>query len=203
MKARVLLLSSLTAAFTAMLVATFTAFPAQAELYKWVDKEGKTIYSDTPPPSDIKDVKSKKFGDNVSGPSDNLPFELREAAKKNPVTLYANKCGEPCDGARSLLNSRGIPFSERNPESDPAAAAALKKLIGALEVPVMVVGEDVSRGFSESTWSGALTQAGYPRNFTPLAKPTDSPPSVKAPKPEETVTPPAPPAAKKETNKKK
>jgi glutaredoxin len=170
---------------------------AHAELYKWVDKDGKTIYSDTPPPSDIKDAKPKKFGDNVSGPSDNLPFELREAAKKNPVTLYANKCGDPCDGARKLLNSRGIPFSERNPESDPAATEALKKLIGSLEVPVMVVGEEVMRGYSESTWAGALTQAGYPRSYTPPAKPTDSPPSAKTPKAEETVTPPTPPSPKK------
>lgn len=180
-----------------LVIAGLCAVSAHAELYKWVDKEGRTIYSDSPPPSDIKDVKSKKFGDNVSGPSDNLPYELREAARKNPVTLYANKCGDPCDGARRLLNSRGIPFAERNPETDPAAAEALKKLIGSLEAPVMVVGEEVMRGFSESTWSGALTQAGYPLNFTPLAKPTDSPPLPKAPKSEETVTPVSPPAAKK------
>ncbi len=178
-------------------VATLGGAITHAEMYKWVDKDGRTIYSDSPPPGDIKEVKPKKFGDNVSGPSDNLPFELREAARKNPVTLYANKCGDPCEGARRLLGSRGIPFTERNPETDPAAAEALKKLIGSLEAPVMVVGEDVLRGYSESTWSGALTQAGYPRNFTPLAKPTDSPPAAKAPKPEETAPPVTPPAAKK------
>jgi len=29
----------------------FVALPAMAQLYKWVDKDGKTIYSDTPPPN--------------------------------------------------------------------------------------------------------------------------------------------------------
>ncbi|APV51775.1 hypothetical protein BWI17_20055 [Betaproteobacteria bacterium GR16-43] len=29
----------------------FVALPAVAQLYKWVDKDGKTIYSDTPPPN--------------------------------------------------------------------------------------------------------------------------------------------------------
>lgn len=180
-----------------LMVTGFCVPPVHAELYKWVDKDGRTIYSDSPPPADIKDAKSKKFGDNVSGPSDNLPFELREAAKKNPVTLFATNCGEPCDSARRLLNSRGIPFTERNPEKDPAAADALKKLINTLEVPVMLVGDSPSRGFSDETWSGALTQAGYPKTFTPLAKPTDSPPPVKAPKAEETVTPVTAPAPKK------
>ncbi|MBL8520963.1 MAG: glutaredoxin family protein [Betaproteobacteria bacterium] len=170
---------------------------AQAELYKWVDKDGKTIYSDTPPPPDIKEVKPKKFGDNVSGPSDDLPFSMREAAKRNPVTLYANACGEPCDGARKLLAGRGIPYSERNPEKDPAAQEELKKLAGDLQVPFMLVGENQVRGFTEETFHAALTSAGYPRSFAPRSRPTDSPPPAKAAKPEETVTPVTPPAPKK------
>ena len=32
-------------------IALALAFPAGAQLYKWVDKDGKTSYSDTPPPN--------------------------------------------------------------------------------------------------------------------------------------------------------
>jgi glutaredoxin len=171
------------------------ALPLHAELYKWVDKDGKISYSDVPPPKDAKDVKQKKFTDNVSGPNDNLPFAVRDAKQKNPVTLFANKCGEACDGARKLLSGRGIPFTERNPETNLASAEALKKAVGSLEVPALIVGQETYKGFSESTWSAALTQAGYPQSYTPLAPPTNSPPSVKPPKPEETAPVPAPPPA--------
>ncbi len=173
------------------------ALPAAAELYKYVDKDGRTIYSDQPPPPGVKDFKARKFGDGLGGPADDLPFSIREAAKRNPVTLYASACGEPCDLARKLLGGRGIPFTERNPEVDPASQEALKKLIGDLQVPVLVIGEDAQRGFSDESWHAALTAAGYPRNFSPRAKPTDSPPAAKAAKAEETVTPVTPAAPKK------
>jgi glutaredoxin len=171
--------------------------PAHAGLYKWVDKDGKTIYSDTPPPADIKEVKPRKFGDNVTGPSDGLTFSMRDAMARNPVTLFANACGETCDSAKQLLSGRGIPFTSRDPEKDPAAAEALKKLVGGLQVPTLVVGDNNISGFLDESWHAALTQAGYPRNFTPLAKPTDSPPSARAVKNDETVTPVTPPAPKK------
>jgi glutaredoxin len=191
------LMTSRTLLFLIPVLATLTANPASAELYKWVDKDGKTIYSDTPPPPDIKEVKPKKFGDNVSGPSDALPFSMRDAAKRNPVTLFANACGEPCDGARKLLAARGIPYADKNPEKDPAAQAELKKLAGGLQVPYLLIGDNSLSGFAEETWHAALTGAGYPRNYSPPSKPVDSPASVKTPKPEEAVTPPSPPAPKK------
>lgn len=181
----------------AALTVTLLASGASAEMYKWVDKDGNVSYSDTPPPKEAKNVTQKKFGDSVSGPSDSLPYEIRDAARKNPVILYATSCGELCDSARALLNARGIPFTERNPEKDPSAQDALKKATGATSVPILVVGEDVMRGYSEPAWNGALTQAGYPKSYSPPSKPTDSPPSAKAPKQDETATPPTPPAPKK------
>ena len=120
--------------------------PVHAELYKWVDKDGRTIYSDSPPPADIKDAKSKKFGDNVSGPSDNLPFELREAAKKIRSRCLQTNCGEQrqCKDVCSIARH---PVHGAQSGKDPAAADALKKLINTLEVPVMLAGDSPSRGF--------------------------------------------------------
>lgn len=159
---------------TALLALAFSV-TAGAQLYKWVDKDGRVSYSDTPPPKDAKDVKQRNFGDGVTGSSDDLPPLVREAIKNNPVTLYVNKCGEACDGGRALLNKRGIVFTERNPETDKAGFDALMKATGGQQtVPVLTVGSKVLKGFAEGEWQEALTDAGYPR-VNPGLKPRPAP----------------------------
>ncbi|MBL8523704.1 MAG: glutaredoxin family protein [Betaproteobacteria bacterium] len=132
------------------------------QLYKWVDKDGKITYSDQPPPKDAKNVEQKKSLD--SGPGvDDIPYSVKVAIERNPVTLYANFCGSGCDKARALLSTRGVPFTDKNPDKDPGALDALKAATGALDVPVLIVGARILRGFAESEWQEALTAAGYPR----------------------------------------
>ncbi|HVK54745.1 MAG TPA: glutaredoxin family protein [Burkholderiales bacterium] len=155
-----------------------------AEVYRWVDNNGKVHYSDMPPPPSAKDAELKKLGKS-SIDFDKMSYAARDAAKKNPVTLYANNCGAPCDDARQLLSKRGIPFATKNPESSPADADALKKLVGAVEVPVLVVGSNSPvKGFEAGSWSAALDAAGYPKTalITPDSK-AKAPPSPAANKP--------------------
>lgn len=161
------------------------------QMYKWVDADGKVTFSDTPPPKDAKNVEQKKMVDN-SANDDNTPYSVKVAVEKYPVVLYANACGEPCDGARALLKTRGIPHADKNPEKDPAAFDALKAATGAQEVPVLTIGTNVQKGFSADEWNAALTTAGYPRN-NPNLRPRTPPPTPPAP-----ATPgsPATPAAK-------
>jgi glutaredoxin len=155
------------------------------QLYKWVDKDGKITYSDQPPPKDAKNVEQKKMVDSGSAASDDVPYSVKTAIDKNPVTLFANFCGEPCDGARSLLNTRGVPFTDRNPEKDPKAMDALKTATGGTDVPVLMVGTKILRGFSEETWQEALTTGGYPKtnpNLKPRAPTPAATPPAEAPK---------------------
>ncbi len=155
------------------------------QLYKWVDKDGKVTYSDQPPPKDVKNVEQKKMMDSSPG-VDNVPYAVKSAIERNPVVLYANFCGETCDGARALLNTRGVPFTDRNPEKDPKALDALKAATGAQDVPVLLVGTRIIRGFAEETWNEALTSGGYPRNNPNLQPrppaPATPPPAADAPK---------------------
>ena len=145
------------------LITASLAVSAQG-LYRWIDKDGNVTYSDAPPPKDAKGVQKKKLGDNVvASENDNMPFAVKNAMQRNPVTLYANNCGETCDQARALLSKRGVPFANRNPETDPGAAEALKDLVGQLNVPTLAVGTNSVTGFSESAWNSALDAAGYPR----------------------------------------
>ena len=132
-----------------------------AEMYRWVDDNGKVHYTDTPPPLTAKSIQKKELG-NQAGKSQ-MSYSLQRAIKKFPVILYSSKCGEPCNHATELLRNRGIPFSNKDPENDPKNAEALKKITnGELAVPVLVIGKDILKGFERDSWNNALDLAGYP-----------------------------------------
>ena len=151
--------------FLALSLTLATAASAQ-EIFRWVDKDGKVHYGDSlPPPVEVKSSQTNKLGDSVIE-QEAVPYGVSTAMKNNPVTLYANNCGEGCTNAKALLAKRGIPFTEKNPEADAVAAAALKALVGALRVPTIVIGANSLQGFEEEGWNAALNAAGYPR-FNP------------------------------------
>jgi glutaredoxin len=141
---------------------------AQQQLFRYVDKDGHVVYTDTAPPSDAKSVQQKKLGGNFIETSE-LPYALQLAQQRNPVTLYSGPCGDPCNQARALLNKRGVPYRDVDP-SQPAAQEKLKQIAGGdLAVPVLVIGSaNLLRGFEEGQWQAALDLAGYPK--TPAAR---------------------------------
>jgi glutaredoxin len=148
----------------AMALAGLIAVPVMAgDLYRWVDKDGKVNYTDQPPPPDARQVQEKAYGGNIIE-VDTLPFATKEAVKKNPVTLYTSSCGAICDDAVALLSKRGIPYTIKSPQTSRPDADALQKLIGDLQVPVLVIGsQSPIKGFEAGTWESALDSAGYPK----------------------------------------
>src|ERR1044071_2186516 len=172
-------------AFVAALFASLPA-SAQSNVYKWVYSQGNVHFSDTPPNEPAKNVTQKRLGGGQPDESA-LPYATQIAAKKNPVTLYsAPQCGDPCAQGRDLLSSRGIPYTERDAQNNPADAEAVRKLIGVLQVPVLLIGENSMRGYDATAWHAALDSAGYPRTKLP---------GTVAPKPR-VVEPPPPPEPK-------
>ena len=136
---------------------------AQADMYRWVDKDGKVHYGDRlPPPSETKKVEEKKFGGNLIQ-GGNLPYATQQAVKNFPVTLYTGDCGEYCTKAKAFLAKRGIPYSERQPGKNPADTELFKKISTENLVPVLQVGSTNLKGYEESMWAAALDQAGYPK----------------------------------------
>ena len=143
------------------------AAQAQTSVYRWVDKDGKVHFSSEAPPPDAANVTEKRMGGGGVAEGQ-LPYATQQAMKSNPVTLYvSNNCGDFCTEGRALLTNRGIPYSEKNAEANPADADKLKQLIGALQVPVLVVGEKPVKGFAPGSWNAALDSAGYPRTKLP------------------------------------
>ncbi len=146
----------------AALIAACVAAQAQ-QVYRYVDKDGRVIYSDRAPPSDSKEVQAKRLSPNFIENND-VPVATAQAAQRFPVTLYTFACGTVCQNAEALLNRRGIPFSTVNVE-DPKGAELLQKLTGAQQAPVLQVGEKlVAKGFNEARWTAMLDDAGYPKS---------------------------------------
>jgi len=161
------------------------------QLYQWKDENGQPVYSDQAPPPSVKNALQKNFQGSFIEVGE--AYALRMAREKHPVTLYATACGPACDQARQLLQTRGIPFNDINPEANPEAQVALQKLTGRLHVPVLVVGNDKVDGFEAGQWQATLDRAGYPKTPPPGYKPKPVAAATPAPTPEPAPSPqPAP-----------
>jgi glutaredoxin len=149
----------------AVVVATGVAAQGQ-QVYRYVDKEGRIVYSDRGPPSDAKDVQAKRMRGNLIEDSA-TPIAAQQAQERFPVTLYSFNCGEVCTQGEALLNRRGVPFATVNVET-PEGAEQLNKMTGELRAPVLQVGDRTFvKGYSETQWNTALDEAGYPKAQPP------------------------------------
>ena len=133
------------------------------QIYRIVGPDGKVSFSDRPPPASsnakVSETVSSTSGGGVN--TAGLPFELRQVVQKYPVTLYTGEDCSPCGTARSLLTSRGIPFSEKT-VTTAADGQALKRLSGETSLPFLTIGSQQLKGFSDTEWTQFLNAAGYP-----------------------------------------
>ncbi len=145
----------------AVFAAVFAAvLPAQAQqVYRSVGADGRVTFSDQPPA--VGAQPAGRGGETSSvGPS--LPFALSQSVSRFPVTLYTGNACAPCASGRTLLVSRGIPFTERIVGSQDDIDA-LQRLQGETGLPLLTVGGQQIKGFSQSEWVQFLDAAGYPK----------------------------------------
>jgi glutaredoxin len=188
MKTRTIALTFLAAALAVPFFAN-----AQSTVYRWVDKDGKVQFSDSPPPADAKDATQRRVGGG-STEDTQLPYATQMAVRNNPVTLFTGAaCGDPCDKGRDLLTRRGVPYKERDAQNNAEDREALKKVAGGLDVPYLLVGDRKMKGFEEDTWQASLDSAGYPRTRLPGQAPLrQNPPAAAATPSEPAASEPAP-----------
>jgi glutaredoxin len=159
--------------------AALCAAAADAQIYKWKDSRGVTHFSDLPPPPSVT-ASEMKTPAVTAGGGPELPYQLAEAVKNYPVTLYTAPRCAPCDQGRALLQARGIPYTEKTIVS-AADHAALNQAGGANQLPLLLVGRQTQVGFETGAWEAALTAAAYPaqRMLPPGYRP--APPQPAAP----------------------
>lgn len=136
------------------------------QVYRIVGLDGKVTFSDRPPPASASGARISEGNAGALGGAaapTSLPFELRQVALKYPVVLYTSENCAPCGAGRSLLTSRGIPFSEKT-VSTAADSEALQRLSGEASLPFLTIGGQQLKGFSDAEWTQFLNAAGYPRS---------------------------------------
>lgn len=143
-------------------VLVFGAVELQAQtIYRIVGPDGKVTFSDKAP---LDPSKATATGTGARPPTSadgGLPYELRQVVNRYPVTLYSGAACAPCNSGRLLLQSRGIPYTE-NTISTAEDAEALKRISGDNSLPVLTIGGQKIKGFSESEWVQFLNAANYP-----------------------------------------
>jgi glutaredoxin len=81
-----------------------------------------------------------------------------------PVKLYTHpQCGLPCNEARLLLAGRGVKYEDITAQ-EQAEIDELQRVSGDTKVPVLIVGQVITRGFSAPDYNLVLDAAGFPRS---------------------------------------
>jgi glutaredoxin len=147
---------------------------ASAKIYKWIDENGKTHYSDSPPQhiregknikeiptSHIRPQSSIDYGDgnHDSGGSsygEAIRAEDSQQRRTHKVELYVTSWCTYCKKARRFFQSRGIPVTEYDIEKDSEAALRKKKLDSRRGVPFAVINGHRIHGYIPSAYEKAL-----------------------------------------------
>lgn len=140
--------------------ATFAPHASAQQVYRIVGADGRVTFSDKPPAdanAKLAPVAPQSTGSSGAA----LPFELRQVATKYPVTLYTSNNCVACGSGRAYLASRGVPFAEKT-ISSAEDAQALQRIAGENVVPLLTVGGQQIRGYSDTEWGQFLDAAGYP-----------------------------------------
>ena len=122
--------STLAAALAIAVGVLVAAAPVGATMYKWVDKSGKVVYSDQPPPADIKSEIVKPppppANPNASKELADKELEIKQRDKKraddaqaaDKVRVEADRRRENCAQARGQLlamqqNANVVRYNEK------------------------------------------------------------------------------------------
>ena len=137
-------------------------------LYRSVGQDGRVTFSDVPPAKAQADSVGKS-GAPAGGGGQVLPYELQQVVNRYPVTLYSGDDCSPCASGRNYLNSRGVPYTERTVKTADDVAA-MQRLAGAASLPLLTVGSQQIKGYSDVEWGQFLDAAGYSaRNRVPAS----------------------------------
>jgi len=134
---------------------------AAQTIYRIEGADGRITYSDSPAAAVGKTTVTEGGRPTATEASQPLPTSLRQPAERHPVTLFTTSSCAPCAAGRSLLVSRGVPFKEKTITSAEDSEALLA-LSGETALPLLTVGDQKVKGWSQLQWQSALDAAGYP-----------------------------------------
>ncbi|NWG38681.1 MAG: DUF4124 domain-containing protein [Hydrogenophilaceae bacterium] len=122
-----------------IIVFAMLAMPAFSGVYKWTDTQGRTHYSDAPPPA-AKTTQLKL--QSYSG-----PVKVSQAmGTDRGVTLYTTEWCGVCKHAKAFMKDNNVPFSEWDVEKTEYGEARFRQM-GGRNVPLITIGSQKMMGF--------------------------------------------------------
>ncbi|MCP5439966.1 MAG: glutaredoxin family protein [Chromatiaceae bacterium] len=129
--------------FLLLFVCVALSNAAHAEIYRWVDENGKVHFSDKPSWSHSSEQVTLRINTYEGVTYDTSSIDV--GAKK--VVMYsASWCGV-CKKAKRYFAEKGVTYTEYDVEKSVEGKSAFKKL-GGKGVPVILVGSRRMNGFS-------------------------------------------------------
>lgn len=135
------------------------------EIYKWKDKDGNIVFSDTPPPPGVNAEKKEFKEESTERPKtkEYFPKSTSERVEeKRPyrdihVIMYMTSWCPYCVKAREYLRSLDVNLIEYNIERDKSKREEmLSKSGGSSGVPLIDVEGIIIRGYNPSAFSAAI-----------------------------------------------
>jgi glutaredoxin len=167
--------------FLSIVLLFLSAGLAFAQIYKWVDENGVTHYSDSSP-QEISESENeensmpvtpsapsppRRNSESAAGTTDleeatNIIEAITEeqeestAGNRPIVELYVTSWCGYCKKAKAFLRARGVAFTEYDVEKDLEAARRMRRLTPSRSVPFAVINGRQIQGFSEAAYASAL-----------------------------------------------
>ncbi|MCP4044143.1 MAG: DUF4124 domain-containing protein [Gammaproteobacteria bacterium] len=127
-----------------LFVITLAAFAnnSYAEIYKWVDDQGKVHFSGRKPANHDAEPIKLRINTYTS-----ITYAVSKIDHGQKVVMYSTSWCAYCKKAKQYFKKNNIKFTEYDIEENARARKRYKKL-GATGVPVIVVGQKRMNGFS-------------------------------------------------------
>lgn len=147
------------------------ASPVAAQIYKYVDAEGRVHFTDDPPagvaaqqmevePNIIQGgPKPKTQPADQPSAAELRKKKLLEAKKAPKVELFVTSWCGYCTKAKAYLREKGIKFRVYDIEKDRQAARRKASLTSKRGVPFALIGDQKVTGFSRAAYDRALRAA--------------------------------------------
>lgn len=144
-------------------LALAVALSGQAEVYKWVDSEGKTHFTDAKPGDTAAAQKFDLIKETPAPPQQvQSSTQPQQTVAPPQVDLYVTSWCPYCKKAIAFLESNNIAFNVYDIEQDIVAAERKKSLApGFSGVPLAVINGVQLKGFDTENYRQAL--ASHPR----------------------------------------
>ena len=122
------------------------SYSADAEIYKWIDEQGKVHFTDNPPSN--KQAEEVKLKINTYSSVEIKPL-VERLGKANKVVMYSAEWCGICKQAKQYFRKNNIAYVSYDVEKSRTGKIDFK-LLGGKSIPVIIVGNKRMNGFNIS-----------------------------------------------------